>query len=417
MQVLLYNILIQLYLLTARILAFWKPKAALLVGGRKNLLQNIRQDLKNIERKKLVWFHCASLGEFEQGRPVMEAIKQADPEIRILLTFFSPSGFEVRKNYSGADLVCYLPFDTKDNARVFLDITRPDMAIFVKYELWYHYLNTLKERGIPVILIAAIFQERHAFFKWYGGLQRKMLHFLQHIFVQDQNSQLLLEGIGVHQVSIAGDTRIDRALAIAATERQYPELAAFKGDSSLLIAGSTWSDDEALLSDAMQLLAGHDLKLVIAPHEVHKEHIQQVRDKFKAFGPALFSEGIPPKSARLLIIDNIGHLAFLYRYADFVWIGGGFNKTGIHNSIEAAVYHKPLCWGPRFQRYQEAIDLVRTGAAVPCVDGAGLAAQVEQWMHDSPKKEKAERMAQQYILSNKGATKKITAYLMQQRIF
>lgn len=417
MQVFIYNILIRLYILTAKFLALWKPKARSLVDGRKGSLERMRRDLKNMDRKQVVWFHCASLGEFEQGRPVMEAMKKADPAISIVLTFFSPSGYEVRKDHPGADIVCYLPFDTKYNAQTFIDIIRPDVAIFVKYDLWYHYLKVLKERGIPTLLIAAIFQERHAFFKWYGGLQRKMLHFLQHIFVQDQHSKLLLEGIGVRQVSIAGDTRIDRALTIAATDRRYPVIAAFKGESALVVAGSTWKDDEVLLLEALQLLAGHDLKLVIAPHEVHKEHIEYIKDEFSAFHPALFSEGPAPEHARVLIIDNIGHLAFLYRYADFIWIGGGFNKTGIHNSIEAAVYGKAMCWGPRYQRYREALDLVAAGAAVPCADGSGFASQVAYWSQHRSEKEKAGHMARQYISSNKGATEKITDHLIRQRIF
>lgn len=417
MQVALYNIFIALYVAAAKLVAFFKPKAKQLIDGRKGLLKKMKGDFKAEDKKNIIWFHCASLGEFEQGRPLMEALKQKHPEIKILLTFFSPSGYEVRKSYAGVDFVYYLPFDTASNAQSFIEITKPVLAIFVKYELWYHYLKTLQERKVPAILISAIFQDRHAFFKWYGGLQRKMLHSLNHIFVQNEASKKRLEQIGISAVSIAGDTRIDRAIAIAHTAKAYPDIEAFKGDAALIVAGSTWTEDESLLQASMKRLADRNIKLLIAPHEIHEAHIQQILNKFESFGVALLSGINSATHAKVLVVDNIGHLAFLYRYADYVWIGGGFNKTGIHNSIEAAVYNKAMCWGPRYDRYQEAIDLIVAGVAVSCNDSLAFIEQINFWQSQPAKKYNAERAAQHYITSNQGATVKILDYLKLQRIF
>ncbi|RYD99723.1 MAG: 3-deoxy-D-manno-octulosonic acid transferase [Sphingobacteriales bacterium] len=411
----LYNIFIRIYQGLAGLAAHFNPKIKLFVSGRKQLLEQIAADFKQ-EAQQPVWFHCASLGEFEQGRPLIEALKVAYPETRILLTFFSPSGYEVRKNYSGADYIYYLPVDTKKNAQQFIAITRPQLAIFVKYEFWYHYLNTLKQTGIPGIVVSAIFQERQAFFKWYGALQRKMLQMLHYLFVQNEGSIELLKRIGISNATIAGDTRIDRALAIAHTEKSYPLLQEFKGIHQLIVAGSTWKEDEILLHDALVQLNDPAVKLLIAPHEVHKDHIAQLQERFRAFQPALWSEQQINPDCRVLIVDNIGQLAYLYRYADYTWIGGGFNKTGIHNSIEAAVYGKALTWGPVYNRYQEAIDLIHNGAAFSFSDADAFANQMKKWLQDAQGHEKAGQKARHYIQQNKGATDKILNYLKQQNI-
>ncbi len=411
----LYNIFIRIYQGLAGLAAHFNPKIKLFVSGRKQLLERIAADFKQ-EEQQPVWFHCASLGEFEQGRPLMEALKAAYPETRILLTFFSPSGYEVRKNYSGADYIYYLPIDTKKNAERFIAITRPQLAIFVKYEFWYHYLNTLKQNGIPSIVVSAIFQERHAFFKWHGGFQRKMLQMLHYLFVQNQSSVDLLQRIGIFNAAIAGDTRIDRALTIAHTEKHYPIVQEFKGKHKLIVAGSTWKEDETLLHDALVQLKNPAIKLLIAPHEVHKDHIAQIMERFRAFQPVLWSAQQVNPDNRVLIVDNIGHLAYLYRYADYTWIGGGFNKTGIHNSIEAAVYGQALTWGPVYNRYQEAIDLIDNGAACSFADATAFANKISEWIHAPEGHKKAGRAARQYIELNKGATEKILSYLKQQNI-
>lgn len=417
MYLFLYNCFLQLYLFAAKILALKQPKARLLIEGRNGLLQKIEEDFKNKKSSNTIWMHCASLGEFEQGRPIIEALRTDFPSVTIVLTFFSPSGYEVRKNYQGADYVYYLPFDTAKNAKQFIALVQPKLAIFVKYELWYHFLNELQQQQIPTLLVSAIFQERHAFFKWYGVLQRKMLGFFQHIFVQNESSQNLLKKIAINNVSIAGDTRIDRALAISLEERTYPIVKAFKGNAQLIVAGSTWQDDEHLLAEAMQLLHNQDFRLLIAPHEIGNDHLQAILAKFKTLKPQLYSQWNPHKDAKVLIMDNIGHLAYLYGYADLVWIGGGFNKTGIHNSIEAAVYGKALAWGPRYSRYQEAIDLIESGAAATFGNSIDFKKWAEHLAANSSDKEKAEQAAQQYINANKGATTIIVNHIKLQNIF
>lgn len=416
MLLFLYNISIRIYLGLAGLAASFNPKIKLFINGRKGLLDRIAADFRD-EAQQPVWFHCASLGEFEQGRPLMEALKAADPAIKILLTFFSPSGYEVRKNYSGADYIYYLPFDTAANARRFISITRPKLAIFVKYEFWYHYLHTLKQNGIPGIVVSAIFQERQAFFKWYGTLQRKMLGMLHYLFVQNQASIDLLQQIGIRNTAIAGDTRIDRALAIERTEKEYPLLQEFKAAHQLIIAGSTWKADETLLYETLVQLNDPGIKLLIAPHEIHKEHIGQIQELFREFQPALWSDNAIDPGSRVLILDNMGYLAYLYRYADYIWIGGGFNKTGIHNSIEAAVYGKVMAWGPIYDRYQEALDLIENGAAYSFAAAQAFADQIRKWLLLPEAREKAGQQARQYIEQHKGATEKIVNYLKQQNIF
>ncbi|WP_124635217.1 3-deoxy-D-manno-octulosonic acid transferase [Taibaiella sp. KBW10] len=368
------------------------------------------------ESRKSVWFHCASLGEFEQGRPVMEALKSIYPDLSIVLTFFSPSGYEVRKQYSGADYIYYLPLDTAAHARRFIALVQPKLAVFVKYEFWYHYLNTLHREHIHTIIISTIFQERHPFFKWYGGLHRRMLSYFDHLFVQTQSSVTLLQGIGIDQVTLAGDTRIDRALTIANTPKTIPEVPEFKQQGQLLIAGSTWPEDEQLLKDALSAISAKGVKLLIAPHEVNAAHIAQIQALFGA-DCCLISESSRLAQSTVAIVDSMGMLAYLYRYADYVWIGGGFNKTGIHNSIEAAVYGKALCWGPNYSRYQEALDLIALGAAHDFSSGEGLAAQIAQWQADEKKYTFVLQATENYVLQNKGATELILNYIATRRIF
>lgn len=413
--VFLYNLSIQLYAFAAFLMAFFKPKARLFTQGRKGLLDFIARDMEK-ENRQRVWFHCASLGEFEQGRPVMEAMRQAYPELCIVLTFFSPSGYEVRKNYSGADYIYYLPLDTPAHARRFIAQVQPKLAIFVKYEFWYHYLHTLHQNGIPSLMISAIFQERHPFFKWYGGLHRRMLQYIDHLFVQTASSVALLRNIGIQQASLAGDTRIDRAMSIAATSKTIPEVAAFKQDQQLVVAGSTWAADEQLLKDALDLLKDNPVKLLIAPHEIDDAHIRQIQALFGA-QCCLISETEKLATARIAIVNSMGLLAYIYRYADYVWIGGGFNKTGIHNSIEAAVYGKALSWGPVYDRYQEAVDLIHEGAAQHFTTGKAFAEQIKTWQSDAKKYTFVMEATRNYVLQNKGATQKIMDYIAMRRIF
>ncbi|MNU30150.1 3-deoxy-D-manno-octulosonic acid transferase [compost metagenome] len=414
LQLFLYNLSIQLYAAAAAAMALLQHKARLFVHGRKGLLSRIHNDMHSDQRKR-IWMHCASLGEFEQGRPLLEQLKTSYPDYCIVLTFFSPSGYEVRKNYKGADYIYYLPLDTPGNARKFVTAVAPQLAVFVKYEFWYHYLRQLHSHKIHTIIISTIFQQRHAFFKWYGQLHRKMLGYFNHLFVQTALSVQLLETIGIQHCTLVGDTRLDRALAIAAEQKDIDGIATFKGNDLLIVAGSTWAADEQLLAATLSMLPA-GVKLLIAPHEIDEVHIRQIQD---LFGPqsCLYDQPERFAESRVLIVNRIGLLAYLYNYADYVWIGGGFNKTGIHNSIEAAVYGKALCWGPNYDRYQEALDLIDCQAAHSFTNAEGLAAQLNEWQGTPQKYTFASQASLAYVLKHKGATLRIMQYLATQNIF
>lgn len=403
MYLLLYNLGLLLYSLVLRIVAPFNPKARKFIEGRKGIFEKIKTALA-AEKRERIWIHCASLGEFEQGRPLIEQIKALHPETCIILTFFSPSGYEAQKNYPCADHIFYLPLDSATHARRFIQILQPACALFVKYEFWYHYLATLSAQQIPVILFSAIFQERHPFFKWYGKLHRRMLGFYTHIFVQDQDSLQLLQQIGVTWVSIAGDTRFDRAAKILEQPKTYEQVAAFKGEGKLLVAGSTWPDDENLLLQALQQLPA-DYKLLIAPHETDETHITAILALFGTDAGLWETSGQEHK--RVAVVNSIGHLSYLYRYADVVWIGGGFTKSGIHNIIEPAVYGLPVFFGPNYSRYREATDMIAKGAAWSVAHAAGLIT----YLNDVETLSGLGSHARQYVQEQLGATQKIMAYL------
>jgi 3-deoxy-D-manno-octulosonic-acid transferase len=406
----LYNIGIFLYAVILRIVALFHPKAQLFIAGRNNLLNQMKQQLQEAKQPR-VWIHCASLGEFEQGRPVIEFIKQHYPHYCIVLTFFSPSGYEVKKNYEQADFVFYLPLDTARNAKKFIAILQPQLALFVKYEFWYHLLDNLYQRNIPALLFSAIFQERHPFFKWYGGLHRRMLKRYRQIFVQDEASKNRLAQIGITQVQIAGDTRFDRAAQVAQGSKEYLNIATFKQGKKLLIAGSTWLEDEKLLKESFGRIS-HQYKLLIVPHEVHAAHLRQIQDLFSDYAVSFWQESESAlHDADICIVNTIGHLSFLYRYADAVWIGGGFNKTGIHNIIEPAVYGLPICFGPRYSRYREALDMIAEGAAWSTETAEALA----QRLLDEKALQLSGHSAKKYVYTQLGATRKIIDYLASEK--
>lgn len=367
-MLLIYQLFLFLYRSGIHIAARFNPKAALWGNGRKGLLAHIKATVLPDERH--IWMHCASLGEFEQGRPVLEAFRLQYPGHKIVLTFFSPSGYEVRKDYDGADHVFYLPMDGRRAASQFLDAIDPELVVFVKYEFWYYYLNEIKKRQIPALLISAAFRKDQAFFKWYGGFFRQILRSFSYLLVQDDASKTLLAGIGIREnVQVAGDTRFDRVAAIAQHAKVLPEIAAFRGDHQLLIAGSTWPADEQALKQALAALPAN-WKVVIAPHEIDKAHISQVQ---ALFGEAavLYSQWktvAVPDAVRVLIIDNIGMLSSLYRYGDIAFVGGGFNKSGIHNVLEPAVFGTPVIIGPVYKKFVEALLLVDNGYAFVAPD-------------------------------------------------
>ncbi len=355
-----------------------------------------------------IWIHCASLGEFEQGRPVMEALRRQYPSFSLVLTFFSPSGYEVRKNDESADHIFYLPLDSRRHAKRFLNLVQPHCALFVKYEFWYHYLATLHRMGIPTILFSAIFQPRQPFFKWYGGLYRKMLLFYQQLFVQDEASVALLERLQVRNVQIAGDTRFDRAARVLEQNKHFPAVEAFGRDSRLIVAGSAWHEDAALLAQALDGLPPV-YKLLIAPHNTSEGDIQKIKELFPGKhclwtdAPELLAQ------SRVAIVHTVGQLAYLYRYAYAVWVGGGFTRSGIHNAIEPAVFGKPLFWGPTYERYREATELIAAGAA-RSLDSAKALQQV---LGDEKALLQMGSRAVEYVHGQLGATRKVMNYLSE----
>lgn len=361
----------------------------------------------------VLWMHCASLGEFEQGRPVLEQFKKEHPSHRILLTFFSPSGYEVRKNTALADWVFYLPLDGKRNATRFLDIAKPELAIFVKYESWFHYLYALKKRGIPSMLISAFFRKEQNFFGVMGGLLRKMLDLYGQIFVQDEISLRLLRDHDIKApYAIAGDTRFDRVAALADQEFHHPLIDAFSKHQPTIVAGSTWEQDEDLLA-ALQK-AKPDLRIILAPHEIDEIHLKKIRS---TFNDVIFlsdeNNANQAIQARVLVIDCFGMLSKLYRFGTLCYVGGGFNKAGIHNILEAAAYGKVVFFGPNHQRTAEAGALIKLGAAFSVQDPIGFVEKVDHMLTDHESRKNAEAVSLQFISKGKGATAMIMDHIRQ----
>jgi len=408
--IILYNIFLQLYKTGIRLISPWNEKARLWIRGRKDFPVPAGFE-------KTIWMHCASLGEFEQGRPLLEEIKKRYPSHKIALSFFSPSGYEVRKNYAGADLVFYLPMDSVLNAKKLVDALNPSLVIWVKYEYWFYYLNELKERNIPVLLVSGIFRKDQPFFKWYGDIWKKMLGCFRQLFVQDEASISLLDSIGIKEnVSIAGDTRFDRVIAIAEKNDPVDHIAAFIGDKKVLVAGSTWDEDEIELLHFVKTRP--DIKFIIAPHEVFEDNLQDVKKEFEhsIFYSDLVKENSIGKVAHVLIIDNIGMLAKLYRYADLSFVGGGFGQHGIHNVLEAAVYGKPVVFGPVYEKYAEATGLIDCGGAFSASGPLDLDKLLNRLFNDETEMRKAGMAAKDFVYDHRGATQKILDYIERNRL-
>ena len=404
----LYNIGIRTYTLAIRLASPFNEKAALWIKGRKNIQKKISTVNKGSHR--LVWFHAASLGEFEQGRPVMEALKKEQPDTRILLTFFSPSGYEIRKNYAGADYIYYLPADTPRNARHFIESVQPDAAVFVKYEYWYNYLNQLNKRHIPTYLISAIFRKEQPFFKTWGGLHRKMLHFFTRMFIQDEESARLLSSIGIQAFEQTGDTRFDRVKQIADTAQDIDKVTHFLNGAPAVVCGSTWPPDEELLLDYINR-DNTNFKLIIAPHEIGENHIRTILGKCQKKVIRYTQDEAGETDAKVLIIDCIGLLSSIYRYGKIAYIGGGFG-VGIHNTLEAAVYGIPVIFGPRYQKFNEAVTLIQQGGAFSIHNKTELDELLDSLLQDQAITETAGRQALAYVNSQLGATAIIMKYLV-----
>ena len=400
---LIYNIGIALYSFLIRLVSPFNQKAKLLRTGRKESLKLLKSISIN---DPVVWIHAASLGEFEQGRPIIEAVKKDHPNYKVVLTFFSPSGYEVRKNYDLADHVFYLPADTKRNAKKLIGAINPKKVFFIKYEFWYHYLNALKRRNIPVYGVSMIFREKQSFFQWYGSWFKKMLGCFTKFYVQDETSGQLLSGIGVENYSVAGDTRFDRVRDIAKASSEIDLVDRFVGDcNKVIVAGSTWAPDEDILFEYLEK-EGQDVKLVIAPHEIHESHIKQIESKLSIPYSRFTKETENINDCRVLIIDTIGMLSSIYKYGQVAYIGGGFG-VGIHNTLEAATYSMPVFFGPNYKKFREARDLIEVGGGFSIQNGSEFQTGMEQLWADEEYLKDASLKAGQYVNKMCGATRKI----------
>jgi len=408
-----YNIFLAVYKLAVSMVAPFNKKAQLWKAGRQSIFEKLENAID--KKSSVLWMHCASLGEFEQGRPVLDKIREDFPEHKILLTFFSPSGYEIRKNYKGVDWVFYLPLDSKFNAQRFIEIANPRVAIFVKYEYWYYYLHALQKNKIPVILISAIFRKDAVFFKWYGGLHRRMLACFSHIFVQNEESfQRIKDIIKPDRITLAGDTRFDRVVAIADAFEPVSGIDLFIQNKKVMVAGSTWPDDENHLR---QLFESDklDMRLIIAPHEINETHLKFLKELFP--GSVFYSQLSKEKSFEVkhnvLIIDNIGMLSRLYYYATICYIGGGFNKSGIHNTLEAAVYGKPVIFGPNYQKFGEAIELIHCQGGISYISQNDLNNSVLGLINNKISLDKSSTTARNFVRGHTGASSKIMKWLRQ----
>jgi 3-deoxy-D-manno-octulosonic-acid transferase len=413
----------------------WNPKAKQWVEGRKNLFEELGKKIAATD--KTIWFHCASAGEFEQGKPVIEELKRAYPSHKILVSFFSPSGFNAAKKYHYADIITYLPIDTRKNAKCFVELIKPQLVVFVKYEYWYHHLSAVAFHHIPLVVVSAIFRKDQLFFKWYGKFYKQILFLFRQIFVQDENSLQLLKENNIHHCSLGGDTRFDRVKKITDLFSEVPLLKEFTGENKTIVAGSTWEGDEEILASYVRT---HSIKIVIAPHEIKKDHILQLQNLFPdcirySEVKSLFEKGEVQTTsiwnsineqqqkdlqkqladAKTLIIDGMGLLSKLYRYATVTYVGGGF-KSGIHNTLEAVVYGKPVLFGPKYQKFKEARDLINEGAAFSVTNAEELKIKMDHLLNDPSQLSKAGDVAKNYVEENTGATQKIIQYIQENRL-
>ena len=427
MSIFFYAIFLWLYKTGIRIISPWNPKAKLWLDGRKNLLARI-SGVKVGKDDRVIWMHCASLGEFEQGRPVVERFKEQYPGHKLILTFFSPSGYEIQKDYEGADYVFYLPTDSKKNARFFINTIRPVLVLWIKYDYWFYYLDELKKRNIPTLLISAIFRPDQPFFKWYGKLHCYMLYCFTQLFVQTEESKKLLIGLGISSnVSLGGDTRFDRVMAIAGQFTPIPLVEYFCGDKKVIVAGSTWEEDEEELDHYAN--THPEIKFIIAPHEIDEPHLRGIESLFHesvrfsalekkmADGSWQMAENTASRrqlsAPNVLIIDNIGILSRLYNYATIAYVGGGFGDDGVHNVVEAAVYGKPVVFGPVIEKYFEAMELVDCGGGIVIDSALEAEAVFDRLFSNLEEYRFSCEASANYVRGKKGATEIIVQYVQE----
>ena len=410
MKYLLYDFSIRLYGGLILLTSIFNRKAKNFIQGRKGIFQRLQGDFQD-NQSPVAWFHCASLGEFEQGKPVIEKFRTAYPTHKILVTFFSPSGYEVRKTYEGADFIYYLPLDYRKNAKQFIRIVNPAIVFFVKYEFWYHYLHQIHQNQTPVFCISALFTKKHIFFKWYGSLHRKMLGFFNHLFVQDKNSQKLLAGINMTNVSIAGDTRFDRVYETSKSPAQFPLIEKFKGQDSVMVIGSSWPEDmEVLLPIIHQKIPS--LKFIIAPHLTNEASISTLEKGIRVNHVRYTKANKEDiKKAQVLIIDTIGMLSSLYQYGKLAYIGGAFGD-GLHNILEAVTFGLPVFFGNKgLEKFPESLELIRRGGAVAVADKQEMQGAFGRLWNDETAYEEASGICRQFVRENLGATDKIIQHI------
>lgn len=408
----IYQLGIYFYYLFIRFASLFNNKAALWINGRSSQLTLLKTPLPAGKR---IWFHFASLGEFEQGRSVMEALNKKHQEYSIVITFFSPSGYEVRKNYSLAEKVYYLPLDTQANAKLLLNHIKPSIIIFNKYEYWYHYFNESKKLGIPLFVISSIFRENQLFFKWYGGFQRSILRLVEHFFLQNKESGKLLKSLNIDNFTIAGDTRFDRVYEHSLNPNSDKTIEAFCASGEIFVAGSTWAKDEEIIAKSLKLFP--QLKTIIVPHEVNDANINSL---LKLFGESavLYSDYRDislPENAKVLIVNTVGLLSSIYKHAKFTYIGGGFG-VGIHNTLEAAAYGKVIFFGPNYRKFSEAKELIAIGSAKSILNENELNSQLKFFVDNPIELEKASRSAKEYVIAKKGATQIILNYIEENKV-
>jgi 3-deoxy-D-manno-octulosonic-acid transferase len=410
----LYNLGIHAFKLGLTLASPFNPKAKLWLDGRKNWEEKLKNKVASLKLEQAIWFHCASLGEFEQGRPVIEKIKKDDPSQKIVLTFFSPSGFEIQKNYPYADLVAYLPSDTPNNSKTFISVLKPKLAIFVKYEFWLNYLFELNRKSIPTFLISTVIKKHQTFFKWYGGDFRKALATYKTVYTQDVHSIKLLRVLKIGTGVLAGDTRFDRVLQICSAPKKMEEILEFSKNSFVIVAGSSWQKDEDHLVEVYTKLKEvyPQLKLIIAPHEIDKRNIDRLSNLLtkNKLSFHLFSDNEPKYTDSILVVNAIGFLSSIYQYGTIALIGGGFN-SGIHNILEPTVYGLPVLFGPNYQKFNEAYEILDLKAGFVFNDATDLANHLQWLLDDEEALIESSRLAKNYVLKNSGATSKITSDL------
>ena len=405
-----YNLIIQLVALLLQFLALFSPKMKLFVEGRKTVFQTLQNKISSTD--KTIWFHAASLGEYEQGLPVIEKIKIQYPNHKVVVTFFSPSGFEVRKNNTVADVTVYLPLDTKSNAEKFIRIVHPEMVFFIKYEYWPNYLNELKNLAVKTYLISGIFREKQAFFKWYGGFYRNALKTFDYFFVQNDSSKKLLQSIGYNNLKISGDTRFDRVVSILERDNSLDFIEQFKNNKTTIVIGSSWPKDESLLINYINN-SSKDIKFIIAPHNIKSEQIQELKNSIIQ-KTILFSEKENKNLSefQVFIIDTIGILTKIYSYADIAYVGGGFGNHGVHNILEPATFGVPIVIGPNFSHFAEATALVHQEGCISISNQNELNETFNLLINNEDERHEKGHICSTFVQMNKGATDIILKHIV-----